>query len=393
LARAVFVVLSLGDFGSQNRDNPGNATMAKSIVASISEMLTPEIIGKFATASGLDRTTTGAALGAAVPTILSSLADLAATPVGARKLASSVAQQTSDLESLANHLADSSQSADHGNDLLSSMLGKRSTNVIAAGIANLLGISANSIQTLVGMVTPFILGGLRRVQSAQGLDANGLTRMLVDQKDIIAQAIPSDLSSYVRRSTTADETSPHNPPARPGSQRHALGATSAARSRSDDARGASWPYWALALVALGGLLWAILPGGEEEETAFVPTQTVEPSKLVSATPASATYILRPDHNWRSIGTASNAYVNRTIYSARGEELGTVQDLMVGADGKAAAAVISVGRYLGIGDKVVAVPFTALRTEQSNGNSRLVVDLVKEALQTAPQYESSPAAKP
>jgi hypothetical protein len=366
--------------------------MANGILASILEMLTPDIIGKLATASGLDRTTTGSALGAAVPTILSSLAELATTPIGARRLTSAVAQQSSDLESLSNHLM-GSQAADHGNDLLSSILGRRTTNILAAGIAGLFGVRANSIQTLVGMLTPFLLGGLRRLQGTLGVDADGLARMLVDQKDSIAQAIPADLSSYLHRSIPADGASPQRATARPEAQRFASAATSAARRASDGAEGMSWPYWALALAVLGGLLWAIIPGQEEEKTASVPTQDAERSKLVAATPRNGVYILRPDRNWRSVGTASNAYVNRTVYSSRGDELGTVRDLMMDPDGKAAAAIIGVGRYLGLGDKVVAVPFTALRTEQRDGNPRLVVDLLKEALQAAPQYENTPANKP
>lgn len=366
--------------------------MANNIVASISEMLTPDIIGKLATASGLDRTTAGSALGAAVPAILSSMADLAATQVGARKLTNAVAQQSSDLENLSNQLM-GSQSADHGNDLLSSILGRRTTNIVAAGIASLLGARANSIQTLVGMVTPFLLGGLRRLQGAQGLDGDGLASMLVDQKDSIAQAIPADLSSYLRRSIPAEGANSPKPPARPEAPRFAAAAISAPRRGSDGIKPMSWPYWVLALAALGGLLWAIAPGSEDQsKTVSVPAQDVDHSKVVAATRGNGAYILRPDRNWRSIGAASNAYVNRTVYSARGEEIGTVRDLMMDSDGKAAAAVIGVGRYLGLGDKVVAVPFNALRTEQRDGNPRLVVDLEKEALQTAPQYENTPASK-
>ncbi len=327
-----------------------------------------------------------------MPTILSSVAELATTPAGARKLASAVAKQTGDLDSLSNHLT-GSQSADHGNDLLSSILGRRTTNVFAAGIASLLGIRGNSIQTLVGLLTPFILGGLRRVQGAQGLDGDGLGHMLVDQKDNIAQAIPDDLSSYLRRSIPAEGTSPPRQPARPEGERFAAAAISTPRRESEGTKGMSWPYWALALAALAGLLWAIVPGSEElSETAAVPARDIEPSNVVATKSGTGAFILRPDRNWRSIGTASNAYVNRTVYSARGDELGTVRDLMMDSNGTATAAIIGVGRYLGIGEKVVAVPFSAVRTEQRDGNPRLVVDLLKEALQAAPSYEITPASK-
>ena len=113
---------------------------------------------------------------------------------------------------------------------------------------------------------------------------------------------------------------------------------------------------------------------------------------VSGSDLKTVYITRPAANWVSIGASPNDYVDREIYNARGESLGTVRDLLVAQDGRAAAAVIRVGRYLGIGEKDIAVPFTAIRVEQRNGNPHMVIDLMKDALQSAPAYESLPAAK-
>jgi len=159
------------------------------------------------------------------------------------------------------------------------------------------------------------------------------------------------------------------------------------------AKSVAWPYWVLALAALGALLWALLPRYENggSQTASVTNNTPEQSRLLPPTNEQIVYFARPERTWVSIGTAPNDYVNRVILNARGEPLGTVRDVLMGPDGKAAAAVISVGRYLGIGDKVVAVPFTALRTEQRDGDRRIVIDIVREALQSAPQFENIPAS--
>ena len=51
--------------------------MTDNIVSTISRFLTPELIGKMASASGLDRSVTQKATAAAVPAILSGLAGLA----------------------------------------------------------------------------------------------------------------------------------------------------------------------------------------------------------------------------------------------------------------------------------------------------------------------------
>ena len=71
--------------------------MTDSIIAAVSRFLTPEVIGKIASATGLDSATAQKAANASVPAILGGLADLAAKPGGARQLASAIAEQPSGL--------------------------------------------------------------------------------------------------------------------------------------------------------------------------------------------------------------------------------------------------------------------------------------------------------
>jgi PRC-barrel domain protein len=48
-------------------------------------------------------------------------------------------------------------------------------------------------------------------------------------------------------------------------------------------------------------------------------------------------------------------------------------------------MLSVGGFLGLGEKDVAVPFNAIHLTEKNGNRYLVIDTTKEALQSAPGY--------
>ena len=75
------------------------------IVSTVSQFLTPDLVAKMASASGIsDRTTTQKAVGAAVPAILSSLASLASKPEGAQQLAGTIAKQPPNmLEGLAEY--------------------------------------------------------------------------------------------------------------------------------------------------------------------------------------------------------------------------------------------------------------------------------------------------
>jgi hypothetical protein len=53
-----------------------------------------------------------------------------------------------------------------------------------------------------------------------------------------------------------------------------------------------------------------------------------------------------------------------VYNDQGDSIGTIDDLLIGDDGKISSAVVSVGGFVGLGSKLVEVPFSQLRFEQS-----------------------------
>jgi hypothetical protein len=363
--------------------------MTDDIVASISEFSSPEFVVKLAAASGLNRSAAAEVVSAAVPMILSSLAQLVAKPGGSRMLTNAIAEQSRDRGSFPSNLFAPAHYAAAGNNVLSSLLGPASPMLLVYSLSGVLGVSSNAVRTILGLITPRVLDGLWRLQRARGLDADGLAWWLVEQKGHIADAIPPDLQSNHRDGGIVDISHRHRfcapsevvrPESQPATQ---------IRHQSDAKRRVPLPFWVLAIAALSALLWTFDPGQEhgEREAAAVFARPY----LLPPSSGEVLYFARADAQWRSIGASRNSYVNQVIYNARGEQLGSVQDLMVGPDGKVVAAVISVGRYLGFGDKLVAVPFSALRLEKRDGDSNVVIDLAKEALLSAPQYEE--AAKP
>jgi len=365
--------------------------MTNDIVSTISRYLTPEIVGKLAAATGLDSATAQKAVAAAVPALLSCLAGIAARPGGARQLATAVADQPTDiLGSMATGLTGTAQMAERGTSLLSSLLGGGgSLGMLASAVSKFVGTGEGSTRTLMGLLMPVIMSVLGREQRGADLDANGLARMLTDQKDQIAAAMPSGLtrlldtsglreqigstSSADWRTRDAPRATIHDAPPTGTMHRAASDATTA---RS----GSTWPYWVLPLLALGGLLWYMLPDGRDS----VETTRMSDPKGIYLTSA-------PD-NWVSIGATPNEFVNRDIHNRAGEKLGTVKDVLVGPEGRMTAIIVSIGRELGLGDKDVAIPFTALQLEQSDTGRRIVVDAKKETVQTAPAFERRPAPK-
>jgi sporulation protein YlmC with PRC-barrel domain len=75
-----------------------------------------------------------------------------------------------------------------------------------------------------------------------------------------------------------------------------------------------------------------------------------------------------------------------VFNAKAEVIGTIGDIVLGADGRAVTAVINVGGFLGVGSKLVAVPYSSLKIGPVVEGSRvLLVDATKEQLQAAPAY--------
>ena len=70
--------------------------MATNLVSLVMQFLTPNLIGRIASALGLDRRATEVAVAAAVPALLGGLTNVAATPDGARKLLDAVSLQPID---------------------------------------------------------------------------------------------------------------------------------------------------------------------------------------------------------------------------------------------------------------------------------------------------------
>ncbi len=83
-----------------------------------------------------------------------------------------------------------------------------------------------------------------------------------------------------------------------------------------------------------------------------------------------------------------------IHGANGEKLAELSDVLIDdGTGSARYAVLSCGGVLGIGDKVVAVPFKSLRhTKTTDGGRRLSVDFDEQRIENLPDYDATPEAK-
>jgi len=82
----------------------------------------------------------------------------------------------------------------------------------------------------------------------------------------------------------------------------------------------------------------------------------------------------------SSSISGDAVVNRM-----GDSLGKIEDLMIDlSEGQVAYAVLSFGGFLGMGNKLFAIPFDALELDAVN--RRFILDIPKERLEAAPGFD-------
>lgn len=70
-----------------------------------------------------------------------------------------------------------------------------------------------------------------------------------------------------------------------------------------------------------------------------------------------------------------------VYDLQNRNVGKVQDLILGRDGKIDLIVVDVGGFVGMGGKNVAVKPSDIKTD----NNRLTLDMTKEQLQQMANY--------
>jgi hypothetical protein len=238
LARETFAQSSpprLSDFFKELEFVP----MTNNLVSLALNYLTPEMIARIASALGLDKAIAGKAVTAAVPALLKSFANVAATPDGARKLSGAISQQNSGiLETLASSIGGAGQQdiVNSGVNTLGSLLGSSAVPAVADALGKYVGMGHGESKSLIGLLGPAVMGVIGKEQKAQGLDATGLANLLSAQKSNINAALPSGFADALKSTGLPHFAAAPQP-------------SPAAKTSS------SWLNWALGLLAAAAIAW------------------------------------------------------------------------------------------------------------------------------------------
>ncbi len=79
-----------------------------------------------------------------------------------------------------------------------------------------------------------------------------------------------------------------------------------------------------------------------------------------------------------------------VQNSKGEYVGTVTDALVDSAGNIGFIIVSIGEEGGQGQKKIAVPTASFST---NSERKLILDVSKEKLAAAPEFEASDLSDP
>jgi len=89
------------------------------------------------------------------------------------------------------------------------------------------------------------------------------------------------------------------------------------------------------------------------------------------------------------GTAEvkgNKLIGADVKNTANEKIGDVDEVLVTTDGKVNAVIVSVGGFLGLGDRKVVMPWEQLRFSSEGSQLVVMTNATKESLKTLPEYQ-------
>lgn len=82
---------------------------------------------------------------------------------------------------------------------------------------------------------------------------------------------------------------------------------------------------------------------------------------------------------------ASRFIGQTVRNGKGEKIGSVDDLIFDRGDRILYAVISVGGFLGVGERLVAVPFEELEFGTKDVPGVVIYDTTKERLEAEPAF--------
>jgi len=136
----------------------------------------------------------------------------------------------------------------------------------------------------------------------------------------------------------------------------------------------------------------VLPAGKPDVAVTQPTGTAvhqqnnntTAASGSTAAPAAGTAAIAPTAGVFPMANDTKNLIGKNVYGANGNQVGEVNNLLVGADGRVHAAVVEFGGFLGIGEHKVAIPWDQLTVTRD----RVTTNMTEDQVKAAPQWDKN-----
>lgn len=192
------------------------AATSPSLLDGLSGLITPDVLGKAASALGESDAAVRKGVSATVPAVLGSVASHVDDPGFAAKLFELVKSPANDGTALNNvgNLFSANSSAPImglGNKLLGSLFGG-STSSFTNSLAGFAGMKSSSAMSLLNFAAPLVLAFLGKRARKDNLNAASLANLLRNERDTIEAAVPGPLAHLEPERERVHERQPSMPP-------------------------------------------------------------------------------------------------------------------------------------------------------------------------------------
>jgi len=130
------------------------------------------------------------------------------------------------------------------------------------------------------------------------------------------------------------------------------------------------------MMTFGTAAFAQAPATAPKEPAPARPAAVAPTRVDAS---------RAERDWERRHRASKI-IGTNVRNRQGEKIGDVEDIVLDRNGTVAYAVVSTGGFLGIGDRLHAIPWKALQPVANEDH--LVLDIDRKRLQAAPGFPAN-----
>ncbi len=84
---------------------------------------------------------------------------------------------------------------------------------------------------------------------------------------------------------------------------------------------------------------------------------------------------------------AGAILGQRVSDPEGEDIGRLVDVLVDANGQPQAAIIDFGGFMGVGNRKVAVHWSALHFTPADARRKIVLELTQDQIKAAPEFRS------